>query len=70
MLDRVEELPSVASIRPKGQWIFKKTVFDKFGNTVECSSCHKKWKTYDEIRWRKENKFCPNCGADNREVEE
>jgi hypothetical protein len=63
-------IPPVTPIRPKGQWIFKKTVFDKFGNTVECSSCHKKWKTYDEIRWRKENKFCPKCGSDNREVEE
>lgn len=67
-LGAIEELPSATPIRPKGHWIFKKTVFDKFGNTVECSSCHKKWKTYDEIRWRKENKFCPNCGSDNREV--
>lgn len=64
------DLPPTTPIRPTGHWIFKKTVFDKFGNTVECSSCHKKWKTYDEIRWRKENKFCPNCGSDNREVEE
>jgi len=47
----------------KGKWIFTKTVFDKHGCTVECSSCHKKWKTYDEIRWEKENKFCPNCGT-------
>lgn len=50
----------------KGHWIFKKTVFDKFGNTVECSSCHKKWKTYDDVRWIKENKYCFNCGADMR----
>lgn len=49
--------------RPCGKWIFTKTIFDKFGNTVKCSSCHKKWKTYDEIRWEIENKYCPNCGA-------
>lgn len=48
--------------RKKGKWIFSKTILDKHGFTVECSSCHKKWKTYDEIRWVKENKFCPNCG--------
>ena len=48
----------------KGKWIFSKTIFDKYGYTVECSSCHKKWKTYDEIRWEKENKYCPNCGTE------
>lgn len=57
-------MPSVTPQGPKtGHWIFKQTVFDKFGYTVECFSCHKKWKTYDEVRWRKENKYCPNCGA-------
>jgi NADH pyrophosphatase NudC (nudix superfamily) len=54
--------PSVTPTRKKGKWIFSKTIFDKHGFTVECWSCHKKWKTYDEIRWKKENKFCPNCG--------
>lgn len=53
----------------KGKWIFSKTIFDKYGYTVECSSCHKKWKTYDEIRWKKENKYCSNCG-DKKESEE
>lgn len=53
----------------KGKWIFTKSIFDKYGYTVECSSCCKKWKTYDEIRWKKENKFCPNCG-DKKESEE
>lgn len=57
-----DKAPSVAPTRKKGKWIFSKTIFDKHGCTAECPSCHKKWKTYDEIRWRKENKFCPNCG--------
>ena len=55
--------------RPKGEWEFTKTIFDKYGCTVKCPSCHKKWKTYDEIRWKKENKFCPSCGAEMRGVE-
>lgn len=49
--------------RKVGNWMFTKTIFDKHGSTVECQLCRKKWKTYDEIRWKKENKFCPNCGA-------
>lgn len=54
--------PLDEEIRKAGEWMFTKTIFDKHGCTVECPSCHKKWKTYDEIRWKKENKFCPNCG--------
>lgn len=53
----------------KGHWIFTKTIFDKHGCTAKCSFCHKKWKTYDEIRFKKEHNYCPNCGA-KMEVEE
>lgn len=60
----LRDLPPVTPTRKKGEWIFTKTKFDRHGCTVECSSCHKKWKTYDEIRWKKENKYCPNCGAE------
>lgn len=65
-------LPSVTPQPKTGRWIFTKTILDKYGCTAECPSCHKKWKTYDEIRWEKENKFCPNCGAKIKmqEVEE
>ena len=58
-----EKMKDIVVERKKGKWIFTKTIFDKHGCTVECPSCHKKWKTYDEIRWKKENKFCPNCGC-------
>ena len=61
--EELQNLPSVAPTRKKGKWIFTKTIFDKHGCTVECSWCHKKWKTYDEIHWKKENKYCPNCGS-------
>ena len=60
----IKGLPPVIPTRKVGKWIFTKTIFDKYGCTAECPSCHKKWKTYDEIRWKKENKFCPNCGTE------
>ena len=64
LCDCIRELPPVTPTRKVGKWIFTKTNFDRHGCTVECSSCHKKWKTYDENRWEKENKYCPNCGAE------
>lgn len=65
----IKKLSPVTPTHKVGMWIFTKTIFDKYGSTVECQSCRKKWKTYDEIRWKKENKFCPNCGTDMRGAE-
>ena len=65
----VKALPSVTPAHKKWNWIFTKTVLDKYGSTVECPSCHKKWKTYDEIRFEKENRYCPNCGAEMERTE-
>ena len=65
----IKALPSVTPTRKKGKWIFEKTIFDKHGVTVKCSCCGKRWKTYDEIRWKKEKKYCENCGAEMRESE-
>lgn len=65
----MSDLPSVTPARKKWNWIFTKTVLDKYGSTVECPSCHKKWKTYDEIRFEKENRYCPNCGAEMERTE-
>ena len=70
IIDALDNLPSVTPQQKMGRWIFIKTIFDKYGCTVECPSCHKKWKTYDEIRWKKENKYCPNCGAKMIESQE
>ena len=58
------EKKSVTPVHKKSKWIFAKTVLDKYGCTVECPSCHKKWTTYDEIRFEKETKYCPNCGEE------
>lgn len=69
--EKVEEmlnsLPSVTPKRKKGKWIFAELTFD--GCVMECSCCHKRWKTYDEISWRKENKYCPSCGAEMEDAE-
>ena len=56
------EKKSVTPVHKKSKWIFTKTYLDKYGSTVECPSCHKKWETYDKIRFEKETKYCPNCG--------
>lgn len=74
LFDIVVKMPSVklkTEQEPKiWHWEFEKTVFDRYGLTVRCPSCHKKWKTYDEIRWAKENKYCPNCGAKTESEEQ
>lgn len=56
------EKKSVTPAHKKSKWIFTKTILDKYGCTVECPSCHKKWTTFDEIRFEKETIYCPNCG--------
>ncbi len=81
VIEAIEEFPSVTPIRPKGHWIW---VFDETPSTPNspyevnyagwvCSCCHKfpddicEWDDPDEPPTYK---FCPNCGSDNREVEE
>lgn len=62
----VNELPSVTPIRPKGHWMG-----DSYGYI--CSNCEHSLndlaQSMDYISFSKP-KFCPNCGADMREVEE
>ena len=71
-IQHLRQMPPVTPIRPKGHWINKYHSFESC--SAECSSCHKcsdgymhdngfslECKYYD---------FCPNCGSDNREVEE
>ena len=54
--------PDYVKLALKEEWIFTNTFFDDPRYMVECPSCHKKWKTHNELKWRKENKLCPNCG--------
>lgn len=63
---KIKALPSATPERKKGRWIVAKNISGRY--TIECSSCHKKWQTYDVTSWRneckKENKFCFNCGSE------
>lgn len=62
----------VLRIRPKGRWLNKQHLFDYC--SAECSSCHKRSNGYvHDNGFSLEHKyydFCPNCGSDNREVED
>ena len=57
---------------PKGHWINKQRLF--YSCSAECSSCHKRSNGYmHDNGFSLECKyydFCPNCGSENREVEE
>ena len=75
-VNKIIELPSVTPQEPrKGHWILT----DVEGNRIwhcNCSECGKDPLNYiggSENWWlikSKLPKFCPNCGSDNREVEE
>ena len=68
-LQWIYALPPVTPTRPKGKWI----ILDECANEgVYCSECHKKVFKLEfspTMKWRN-FKYCPNCGADMREVEE
>ena len=72
--DELKELvnEAVLRIRPKGHWINKQHLFDYC--SAECSSCHERSNGYvHDNGFSLEHKyydFCPNCGSDNREVED
>ena len=66
VLDMVDEIPTI-DVQKKGYWI-------SAAEFEECSVCHgthlKEFETvYGKAQWIKSS-FCPNCGADMREVKE
>ena len=56
--NEINEMPSVTPIRPKGHWYWKDS------DDYYCSVCNK------PIARFMLSEFCPNCGADMKEVEE
>ena len=60
----LRELPSVQPERINGLWI----EHDDGITACECSVCHEKYNLYEEDVFGRN--FCPNCGADMREVTE
>lgn len=63
---KINELPSVTPIRPKGHWIMTELPAE---DAHECSECGN-LALVDEWGNEKLTDFCPHCGADMREVEE
>lgn len=53
------EMPPITPIRPKGHWITRPHIY----GVAFCSECG------FELKINNTN-YCPNCGSDNREVEE
>ena len=60
IIKRFEQLPSVQPERKRGKWIYNSPV------TMKCNQCGLVIKDWDWHRF----KYCPNCGADMREVDD
>lgn len=56
---------SVTPIRPKGHWIEERNDYGELTHW-HCSNCYDNSGFITTCKWD----FCPNCGSNNREVEE
>lgn len=74
VIDILKVLPSVTPIRPKGHWEHGRELSRVFiGDALRginyedwhCSNCHCVIEQSIKPKWN----YCPNCGADMREVE-
>lgn len=64
-----ENNPSVTPIRPKGHWIKTPKAVMGEGYMWYCDKCE--YQVYqDSSRDYPSERYCPNCGSDNRKVEE
>ena len=63
IMAKVAKLPFVTPIRKKGAWVKSAETI----STVKCPICGRE---FVFLMGGSNLKFCPNCGADNREVEE
>ncbi len=61
--EQIDNLPSVNPIRPKGEWIYDKTI-----QNWRCSKCNETPKTLGYVGTKEfmteHFKFCNHCGAD------
>ena len=71
IIDVIKALPSVNSTRAHGEWIEKQHFFGRC--SAECSICGKRASGQSEETAGgfvySYTDFCPNCGADMREVQ-
>ena len=61
-VEAIEALPPAQPERKRGTWI------DYVNSHCECSVCHTEWSYFQNETEHFE--FCPNCGADMREVDD
>ena len=59
------DLPPVTPTRPKGRWIEERNDYGEITHW-HCSNCYDDSGFTTTCKWD----YCPNCGADMREVEE
>ena len=62
--EKLRELPPAQPERIKGRWISADAIFG--GEPFYCSECGEN--TRDTVMGKPRWNFCPNCGADMREV--
>ena len=68
-IDAIRALPSVTPQERKGHWIKTPKAVMGEGYMWYCDKCE--YQVYqDSSRDYPSEKYCPNCGSDNREVEE
>jgi len=73
-VDIIRHLPPVTPIRPKGHWVHGKELSKEYRGRIlvdvtyadwHCSNCNYVIKQSNKPKWN----YCPNCGADMREIE-
>ena len=67
--DRLKVLPSAQPERKRGRW----NITDAYPHNVYCSECHTRFAQTHWAVWEDGSlprNFCPNCGADMREVDD
>lgn len=74
LVNDIKTLPSAQPQRMRGRWLDKKVIDDRKDAKIQqwqqarCSICYK-WHTVPYMYYFSNYNFCPNCGADMREVD-
>ena len=64
----IDWLEQESQIRPKGHWYIDER--PESNRKVICSNCEQPIFKYHKLNFDYRPKYCPNCGADMKEVEE
>lgn len=68
-VEAIEDLPSAQPERKRGRW----NITDAYPHNVYCSECYTRFAQTHWAVWEDGSlprNFCPNCGADMREVDD